>query len=126
MGLSRTVDASGIVTSRISGTIDLKDCLASARELVGMARGNRLYEIVIYDPGCTIGISFTESAKLLGASKELLAPLELSVFAFVAPNSLIFALCRQFQMQLEEKNIKAAVFHDQAAAETWVRTHLAP
>jgi hypothetical protein len=50
MGLERTVDASGIVTSRVSGTIDLKDCLESARELVGMARGNRLYEIVIYDP----------------------------------------------------------------------------
>jgi len=81
------------------------------------------YVISDWSKVANISHSNEDVRTLARLTSERLEQFPATLFAVVAPNDLLFGLGRMWQTHLEKEN-RARVFRDRAAAEAWVKGEL--
>lgn len=100
--------------------MDLKQSLDSLCDLKKFVKDRKLYEIVIHDRNASIDVSYEDSTQLVKEALILFNSLDAGGIAFVADNDLLFALCRQLQMQISNEKVLINVFRYESTAMQWL------
>lgn len=121
MSYTRSILDSGIIRTMVHGRMDLQRSLASLTELSSMTKDRKLYEVVIHEPGSSLDVGFNEASRLVALAQKIFSGLEEGAIAFVADDDMIFALCRQLQMQISNEKVQLTVFRNESTALQWLR-----
>ena len=126
MSYSRSILDSGIISTIVHGQMDLQMSLASLTELSNMTKDNKLYELVVHERGSSINVGFNEAGQLVALAQKIFSGLDEGAIAFVADDDMIFALCRQLQMQVSNEKVQLTVFRNKSTALQWLEELINP
>lgn len=119
MPYSREQLPTGIVKTQIKGVMGHKQSLDSLNDLYSYVNDKKLYELVVHEQGSAVDVGYEEAAVIVSRAKELFSSLDAGAIAFVSDDDLIFGLCRQLQMQINNK-VQIAVFRNESTAVQWL------
>ena len=117
---TRTLDAQGVLITRLTGTITLDELISLQNEMSDYAQDEKFYELVVHEENMEILQSSNESIASANNMKRVLKKFKKAAIAFVAGNDLAFGLCRQLQMRLENECLQLSVFRDEETALKWL------
>ena len=119
--LSRTAISSGSTITKVSGRLVFTDVLELLKLIRKDCRLGRCYEIVRFESGAQLDITFEEASVLIDNIRPLLDDMHRVIIAFVADNDLLFGFSRQIEFLLEDgKHILIDVFRDENSAHAWM------
>jgi hypothetical protein len=117
---TRSIDPSGVLITRLSGTVTLQDLIALQNDMPGYAEDNEYYELVIHEEDMEILQDTNESIASASNMKRILKDFKRAAIAFVTDHDLVYGLCRQLQMRLENEFIQLCVFRNEETAIKWL------
>lgn len=101
--------------------MDLENSLSSLNDLSRYVTNNRLFEIVIHTENAGVNVAYDDIAPLIAKANEIFSGLDAGAIAFVAANDMLFAQCRQLQLQLESEKVPVCVFREEQPAIEWIK-----
>ncbi len=117
---SRIVDSHGVLITRLTGTVTLDDLIALQNEMPRYERDGEFYELVVHEQYMEILQDSDESIASANNMKKILKGFKKAAIAFVTYHDLVFGLCRQLQMRLENEYIQLCVFRNEETALKWL------
>jgi len=121
MPYSRYVDADGVLITKLSGVVTLKELIELENELHSYVRDEEIYELVVHPDDVDMVLNNNESIISADNVKGALMGLRRGAIAFVSNSSYVFGLCRQLEMRAENEFIQLRVFRSEETALKWLR-----
>ena len=120
MKYSRSLDTRNILITTLSGTITQKDAFRVVDDLPVYADGDEIYDLVIHADDTSFCLEPDEVVMLVNRVKEVLEAYTRGAIAFVSTDDLLFGICRQIQIQIENEFIQVCVFRTVQTAMNWL------
>jgi hypothetical protein len=120
MAYTRKRLPNGIVETTVSGEIGVSESKASVKDLASFVIDGTLYECVIHSDDANIEVSYDQGSSVVSEASALFNSLRSGAIAFVAESPLVFGLCRQLQMRLDNNLVHLAVFKKRETALLWL------
>ena len=117
---SRFVDADGVLVTKLSGVVTLKEMIEIEDELRSYVRGEDIYELVLHSDDVEIALDTNESITSANHFKSILNELRKGAIAFVSDRDFVFGLCRQLQIRAQNEFIQMCVFSTEETARKWL------
>ena len=120
MAYSRCVDNDGILITRVSGNFTLDDAIELQDELHNYINNDEIYELFVHTEDLKMNWNSNEARISADTFEKNLKKLKKAAIAFVSNSNLVFGLCRQLQMRLENELIQMCVFRNEETAHQWL------
>ena len=120
MPYSRYVDADGVLITKLSGVVTLKELIELQNELLSYARDDEIYELVIHPDDVDMVQNPDESNISADNVKRVLKGIRKAAIAFVSNRDFVFGLLRQLEMRVENEFIQLCVFRTEETALKWL------
>ena len=121
MKISRQQEPSGLVLTRFGGNHSTEDALDALTELVQMTeKSGQVYEIVVHEDDFTIDLGDEQIIDIRERVRLAFTNYKKGGLAFVSNKDLIFGLCRQLGLMMDNENIAVAVFRTEELARKWI------
>ena len=121
MKISRYREPSGLILTHFGKRHTYDDAIGALTEITEMTEGSsEIYEIIIHDDDFSIDVSEDSLKSLPGKVQSTFGTYARGALAFVANIDLVFGLCRQLEMLMENAAIQVAVFRSEALARSWI------
>lgn len=120
MPYSRHFDADGILITKVSGNYTLEDALELQNTLHSYIIDGEIYEMFVHADDLEMHWNSTEALASAATFGETLKNLRKAAIAFVSGDNLVFGLCRQLQVQVENEFIQMCVFRREDTAHRWL------
>ena len=117
---SRSVDDDGILVTRVSGVYTLEDALDLQNSLQEYIVDGEVYELFIHANDVEMHWNANEALVSANTFGKTLKMLKKAAIAFVSGSNLVFGLCRQLQIQVENEFIQICVFRNEDTAHRWL------
>ena len=117
---TRNVDTDGILITKLSGIVKLKELIELQNELLSYVRDEELYEMVIHPDDVELQQSIVESELSADNVKRVLKGVRKATIAFVTNNDFVFGLLRQLEMRVEDELTRISVFRTEESALKWL------
>ena len=117
---TRKLDSHGVLITRLTGTITLDDLIILQNEMPRYAEDDEFYELVVHEQNMEILQNTDESIASANNMKRILKEFKKAAIAFVTNHDLVYGLCRQLQMRLENEYIQLCVFRNEETALKWL------
>jgi hypothetical protein len=117
---SRFVDADGVLITKLSGVVTLKEMIELEDELRSYVHGENVYELVLHSDDVEIALDRNESIISANHVKSILNEFRNGAIAFVSDKDFVFGLCRQLQIRAQNELIQMCVFPTEEAARKWL------
>lgn len=117
---TRSLDSHGVLITRLTGTVTLDDLISLQNDMPAYAQDKEFYELVVHEQNMNILQNSSESIASAGNMKRVLGNFKKAAIAFVTSHDLVFGLCRQLQMRLENEYIQLCVFRNEETAVNWL------
>ena len=117
---TRTLDSNGVLITRLTGAVTLDDLIVLQNDMPGYAKDEEFYEMVVHEENMQILQDTNESMVSANNMKRIFKGFKKAAIAFVTDHDLVFGLCRQLQMRLENEYIQLCVFRDEKTALQWL------
>ena len=121
MAYSRYVDADGILITKLSGVITLKELIEIENELPSYVRDEELYELVTHPDNVELVQNSNESVISADNVKRVLKGVRKAAIAFVSDRNFVFGVLRQLEMRVENEFIQLCVFRTEETALKWLK-----
>lgn len=122
MIISRYRESSGLVVTHFGSRHTYDDAINALNELIEMTKGSpEIYEIVIHEDDITIDVSDTQIVSLQEKVLSTFQNYQKGALAFVADIDLVFGLCRQLEIMMENADIAISVFRSEELARKWIK-----
>ena len=120
MPYTRTIDEKGILVTTLSGTVTLDDFIELEKTFPDYTHNGHAYEIVLHSPGTDISLDQAEASVSAAFFRNIVQDsLHISI-AFVSDDPVLFGLCRQLQMRIENPSMEIFVFATESKARAWL------
>jgi len=120
MPYSRYVDADGVLITKLSGVVTLKELIELQNQLLSYARDEEIYELVIHSDDVDMVQNPDESVISADNVKRVLKGVRKAAIAFVSNRDYVFGLLRQLEMRVENEFIQLCVFRTEETALKWL------
>lgn len=117
----RTVDELGLVRTTLSGLVTLNDFIELEKTLPDYAQDDYVYEMVIHAEGASVLMDRAETAVSAAFLKNIVQGSLHAAVAFVSSDPLVFGLCRQLQLRVDNPYFDAATFTGEDEARAWLK-----
>jgi hypothetical protein len=115
------METSGLVVTHFGGIHTYNDAIDALQEILEMHRGRRdIYEIIIHSDDIEIQLTSERISMLREEVKKTFLNFEKGALAFVCNTDLMFGLCRQLEMTMDNEKIAISVFRSEGLARSWV------
>ena len=99
-----------------------EDAIDALDELNALTEGSsEIYEIVIHEDDLIIDVKKDQIKSLRGKVQSTFKKYQKGALAFVANTDLVFGLCRQLQIMMENDSIAVSVFRSEELARSWIK-----
>lgn len=119
MGYNRSMEKNGLLVNRGTGIIDSSAVMVSLMQMKDHF-GDDVRELVIHDGDVTLDLPSQDIESLTHTFQMVFRNKKRAVVAFVADSNLLFGLCRQLQMRMEDKDVIVSVFRSEEPAREWI------
>ena len=89
-------------------------------DLTVYVEGDEIYDLVIHADDTSFRLEPDDIAILVNRVKEVLKVYKRGAIAFVSTDDLMFGICRQIQIQIENEFIQVCVFRTVQTAMNWL------
>ena len=117
---SRNVDENGILITKLSGNVLLKELMELQNELYQYADNDEIYEMVIHPDSVEVKQDSNESIISADNVKSVMEKFKKGAIAFVANRDYVFGILRQLQMRVQNEFIQMTVFRNEETALKWL------
>jgi len=117
---SRHVDLHGVLITKLTGVVTLNDLLELQNELHRYVCDEEVYELVVHQEDMEILQTSQESSASAENVHNVLKGLKKAAIAFVSNSDLVYGLCRQLQIRVENEHIQLCVFRTEETALKWL------
>ena len=117
---TRNLDSHGVLITRLTGTVTLDDLIALQNDMPGYAKDEEYYEMVVHEENMELSQDTNESMVSANNMKRVFKGFKKAAIAFVTDHDLVFGLCRQLQMRIENEYIQLCVFRNEKTAIQWL------
>ena len=117
---TRKLDSHGVLITRLTGIVTLQDLTALQKEMPDYAKDGEFYELVIHEENMEILQDSNESMISANNMKKIFKGFKRAAIAFVTEHDLVYGLCRQLQMRIENEYIQLCVFRNEDTALKWL------
>ena len=117
---SRYVDADGILITKLSEVVTLKELTELENELPSYVRDGELYELVIHPDNVELVQNSNESIISADNLKKALKGVRKAAMAFVSNRNYVFGILRQLEMRVENEFVQLCVFRSEETALKWL------
>lgn len=117
---TRNLDSHGVLITRLTGTVTLDDLIDLQNDMPGYAKDEEYYEMVVHEENIKISQDTNESMISANNMKRIFKGFKRAAIAFVTDHDLVFGLCRQLQMRIENEYIQLCVFRNEETAIQWL------
>ena len=122
MKISRYREPSGLILTHFGSRHTYEDAIGALSELSEINKGSpEIYEIVIHEEDLLIDVSREKIEELKERVKEAFRSYRKGAVAFVAKKDLIFGMCRQLELIMDNEKIAIAVFRTEQLAREWIK-----
>ena len=98
------------------------DAINALSELNEMTKGSsEVYEIVIHEDDFKIDVDKNQIKSIRSKVKSTFQHYNKGALAFVANTDLIFGLCRQLEIMMDNDRIAVSVFRSEKLARKWIK-----
>ena len=120
MPYTRNCDSHGVLITRLNGKVTLQDLIALQNGMPGYEKDGEYYELVVHEDDMEILQNTNESMVSADNMKRIFKGFKRAAIAFVTDHDLVYGLCRQLQMRIENEFIQLYVFRDEESAINWL------
>ena len=117
---TRTLDSNGVLITRLTGAVTLDDLIVLQNDMPTYAKDEEFYEMVVHEENMQILQDTNESMVSANNMKRIFKGFKKAAIAFVTDHDLVFGLCRQLQMRIENEYIQLCVFRNEKTALQWL------
>ena len=117
---TRTLDSNGVLITRLTGAVTLDDLIVLQNDMPTYAKDEEYYEMVVHEENMQILQDTNESMVSANNMKRIFKGFKKAAIAFVTDHDLVFGLCRQLQMRIENEYIQLCVFRNEKTALQWL------
>ncbi len=122
MKISRYREPSGLILTHFGHLHTYDDAINALSELNEMTKGSsEVYEIVIHEDDFKIAVEKKQINSIRSKVQSTFQQYEKGALAFVANVDLIFGLCRQLEIMMENDGIAVSVFRSEELARKWIK-----
>lgn len=120
MPYTRKVDSHGVLITRLSGVVTIDDLIGLQNEMPDYAKDGEFFEMVVHEEDMEIMQDSNESKISANNMKRIFNNFKRAAVAFVTDHDLIYGICRQLQMRIENEYIELCVFRNEETAINWL------
>ena len=117
---SRHVESNGVLVTKFTGLVTLKELIEIQNELENYAHEGEIYELVLHPDDSRLLQNIEESLFSAENVQKILSKFKKGAIAFVAKSDFIYAICRQLQMRVANEYIQLNVFRTEETALKWL------
>lgn len=121
MKISREMESAGLVVTHFGGKHTYDDAIDALNEIQELHREKKdIYEIVIHSDDMKTHLSSEEISRLRENVIKTFSDFDKGAIAFVCNQDLIFGLCRQLEIMMDNEKIAISVFRSEDLARKWI------
>lgn len=120
MAYVRRIGADGILTTYVSGKIQLLDFMEAMNNLLNYTVDSEVYEIVVHHRDVELSLKTNDINRLVHHTRSVLMGLKKGAITFISPSDLIYGICRAIQIQLENERLPMSVFRSEVKGREWL------
>ena len=120
MPFTRNIDSQGVLITRLTGTVTFQDLIALQNDMPNYAKDEEFFELVVHEENMEILQDSNQSVASADNIKRVLKGFKRAAIAFVTNRNLVYGLCRQLQMRIENEFIQLCVFRNEETAIKWL------